>query len=224
MQPEQRATATSPSTGSTATPRSPPATAAVNIGRDRRAGDGQELQRRQLDRRGHRRPAPQRGQRRHHRRPRAAGVTAQDRQRQRPDRRGRPRRGRRSRPRPAALEVGIRAGTAAWLDLNTRSGTRAQRAGRDRRARRHRRDGRGARPHLRRRHHHPPRLTTRDHAEEKPMSTHPTRDRGHRPAQVLRRQGRPRRHRPARPGGNGLRPARPQRRRQDHDRAASCPR
>ena len=45
------------------------------------------------------------------------------------------------------------------------------------------------------------------------------RDRGHRAAQVLRRQGRARRHRPGRRRGNDLRPARPQRRREDHGRA-----
>ena len=57
------------------------------------------------------------------------------------------------------LEVGIREGTAAWLDVNSRFGSvhnaleaaDAPRAvGRDRR---------GARPHLRRRHRHPASLT-----------------------------------------------------------------
>ena len=45
------------------------------------------------------------------------------------------------------------------------------------------------------------------------------RDRGHGAAQILRRQGRARRHRPGRRRGNDLRPARPQRRREDHRRA-----
>ena len=42
--------------------------------------------------------------------------------------------------------------------------------------------------------------------------------RGERAAQVLRRQGRARRHRPGRPRRDDLRPARPERRRQDHRR------
>ena len=59
------------------------------------------------------------------------------------------------------LEVGIRDGTAAWLDLNTRFGNvqndleaaGPSRAGRGR--------GRGPRPHLLRRHHRPPFLRER---------------------------------------------------------------
>ena len=56
----------------------------------------------------------------------------------------------------------------------------------------------------------------RPEARMRPMTA--IRDRGDRPAQVLRRPGRARRHRPRRRRGHGLRAARPERRRQDDDR------
>ena len=49
------------------------------------------------------------------------------------------------------LEVGIREGTAAWLDVSAKFGTRPQHAGRRRRPRAVDRDRRGARAHVRRR-------------------------------------------------------------------------
>ena len=58
--------------GSRATPRSRTGSGDGAHRRDRRRRRGQELQRRHLDRRGHRRPAGARGQRRHRRRPGAA--------------------------------------------------------------------------------------------------------------------------------------------------------
>ena len=71
-----------------------------------------------------------------------------------------------------------------------------------------------------RRHHDPP-LPTRTTSEGMNHDHHDLsiRDRGHRAAEVLRRQRRARRHRPGRRRGNDLRPARPQRRREDHRRA-----
>ena len=59
------------------------------------------------------------------------------------------------------------------------------------------------------------------------IATAPGAPSGHGPAQGVRRRGRPRRHRPRDRRGHGLRAARPERRRQDHDRAdpldAACP-
>ena len=90
-------------------------------GRDRRHSRDQELQRRQLDRRGRRRPAGQRGQRRHLRRPRGRRRQRQHRQRRRPGRRRHPRLGL-TQDRLGEIEVGIRAGTAARLDVHTQFG------------------------------------------------------------------------------------------------------
>ncbi len=46
------------------------------------------------------------------------------------------------------IEVGVRDGAAAWLDLDTKFGQRAERPGRRRAARAERGGGRGPRPHL----------------------------------------------------------------------------
>ena len=70
-------------------------------------------------------------------------------------------------------------------------------------------------PHLLRRHRDPPlrsRLTLEGGSDDD-HDRHPDRHRGDRAAQVVRRQGRARRHRPRRRRGNDLLAARPQRRR-----------
>ena len=87
----------------------------------RRRGD-QELQRRHLGRRGRRRPAGQRRQRRHRRRRAGAGVVAKTANGD--VRLGEvvARLGRARDPASATLEVGIREGTAAWLDVHAAVG------------------------------------------------------------------------------------------------------
>ena len=202
----------------TATPRSPPAPAPCGSA----AIDGAAVVKNSngdtLDRRGHRRPAGERGQRRRSSVDRApASGRREDRQRRRPPRRGR---------------------AAARSSLET-----AIRRGRDRDPRRHRRlagpqhrasaactttwtpptrpgpgeTRRGPRPHLLRRHHHPPLLPPTTPRKDETMTT-------------------PRRTAIAATGlrksfgdkvvldgidlrgrrGHDLRAARPQRRRQDH--------
>ena len=85
--------------------------------RDRRRRGDQELQRRQLGRRGQRRPAGQGGQRRHRRRPRAAPASTPA----PPTATSGSARSSAARscwrPPIGELEVGIREGTAAWLDV-----------------------------------------------------------------------------------------------------------
>ena len=105
------------------------------------------------------------------------------------------------------LEVGIREGTAAWLDVQRQRRQGAQRARRRRGPRAVGRDRRGARPHV----------ASATSSSGRPMTAR-VRDHGDRPAQVLRRPPRARRRRPRRRRGHDLRAARPQRRRQDHDR------
>ena len=133
----------------------------------------------------------------------------QDRQRRRPDRRGRARHGRARDRRRRRSRSASREGTAAWLDVTPSFGHVRNSARRRRRAGDVRRDRRGARPHLARRHRDPRTASMTGTAS---ASTH-------RPAQVLRRPPRPRRHRPRRPRGHRVRPARPERRRQDHHRS-----
>ena len=122
--------------------------------RDRRPGGGQELQRRQLDRRaspatcGSTRPtatSPSTGPT-----PTSSPSTANG-----DIRIGEvdARRGRRSRPAFGEIEVGIRDGTAAWLDVHTSFGRVRNELETLRGHRRRRRDRRGARPHRLRRHH-----------------------------------------------------------------------
>src|SRR5215217_2408499 len=121
----------------------------------RRRGGGQELQRRYLDRRGHRKPAGERGQRPDLHRSGARDGCREVRQRRRPPRRGRAWR----RPRPDRIRQG--------RDRDPRRGRRlagpqhalrqrAQRPGRRRASGVGRGRGRGPRPHLLRGHHHQP--------------------------------------------------------------------
>ena len=116
---------TSPSTAPPARPSWSPAPAAVRIGLDRRSRRREELERRHLDRRGDGRGARQRRQRHRSRSVgrapaswrRRPGQTSIERRRAR--RRRRPERVRR-------LEVGVREGSAVWLDLDTKFGQRAR--------------------------------------------------------------------------------------------------
>ena len=71
------------------------------------------------------------------------------------------------------LEVGIREGTAAWLDVRAAVRPGPQRARRRRRPRAVGRDRRGARPHLRRRHRDPASLTAIDRDREREHMTRP---------------------------------------------------
>src|SRR6266545_1640421 len=142
---------------------------------DRRTGDGQELQRRHLDRRGHRRATCQRSQRRGHRRPGTRRRHREDRQRQRTDRRGHQRcrdaGDRRRLPRGRHPH-----GHRRLARPQHRRRTHPQRAGRGRRTRQQRGNRRSAGPHLCRRHHRPPHLSHPPEREEKAMAT------THRPA------------------------------------------
>ena len=104
------------------------------------------------------------------------------------------------------VEVGIREGTAAWLDVNARAGkVHNALTAADARATSGE-TGRGARAHVRRRH-------TSD-----PEDRDALRDHGGRPAQVVRRPPRARRRRPRRRRGDDLRAARPERGGQDDHR------
>ncbi len=190
--------------------------------RGRRLGRHQELEPRDVGRPRGRRPAREGGQRQHLGRPGRRHRDGQDRQRRHPPRRGRSGRRRGPRPPPARSTSGSATGVAAWLDLDTGFGrvnndladSRAPRCGRG--------DRRGARPHLLRRHQHPPRPGGMTHGRTRTMTTtltNPLRGQGRGASQGVRRQGRPRRDRPGHRRGHRLLPARPERRGQDDDRA-----
>ena len=169
-------------------------------GPDRRQRSDQELQRRLLGRRDHRRPAGEHGQRRHLRRPDAgAGVAASTANGD--VRVGEVTRGSASlKTSFGEIEIGIRAGTAARLDVSTKFGRVLNDLAADGRPRASERDRRGARVHQLRRHPDPPFLTSRtcEGSHDDNHDHDPAGDLGDRAAQVVRRQGGARRHRPHR--------------------------
>ena len=141
--------------------------------RARRRRRDQELERRHVDRRRRRRRAAQRGQRQHRRRPRARRASSPSR------RNGDVRLGEVVRgsvvleTRLGDVEVGIREGTAAWLDVSSKVGTIRNTLDAGERARAVGRDGRRARAHLGRR--------DRDPASLMPLATRSGRSRRRRP-------------------------------------------
>ena len=186
---------------------------------DRRDGGDQELQRRHVDRRGHGRRAREGGQRQDHHRSGAGRGDREDRQRRRALGRGRTwRRRRRKRGRQDRGRGSRRCGGLVGPQDRVRQ--RAERPAGFRSARRRTRRRSTCAPG-RPTATSPSVAASRTTTERKRHDRHDVsiRDRGHRVAQVLRRPPRARRHRPGCRRGNDLRPARPQRRREDHRRA-----